>query len=481
LKELSETVSKNLRADAIAASLLPPRRGVEPRPVPERVGEPSVFKHVVYIIKENRTYDQVLGDDPRGNGLSSLCVFGEKITPNQHKLVRDFVLLDNTYCSGILSADGHQWSTSAFATAAMEKSFAGFPRSYPDGMGDDEKDALIYSPAGFIWDNALKHRKTVRNYGEFAAPKVRWKDPTKKGSPNFMACFRTWRRETDEVVFACEATIPTLEPFTPKDTVGWNMSVPDQFRADYFIHDLKKAELTGAWPDLQFVCLPQDHTSGTSPGTPTPAACVADNDLAFGRIVEAISKSRFWRETLILAIEDDPQAGWDHVSGYRTTAYCISPYTKRGGVVSTQYNTTSMLRTIEQVLGLPPMNQFDASATPMWDCFNAVPDWTPFESVPSQVALDELNPPVKTVKDRASRRNAELSARLNFQQVDRAPEDVLNRILWQAMKGNGAPYPAWAAGAEEEEKTESGSFWKRLFSRSSRRISQSGSAAGATH
>jgi hypothetical protein len=140
-----------------------------------------------------------------------------------------------------------------------------------------------------------------------------------------------------------------------------------------------------------------------------------------------------------------------------------------------------MLRTIEQVLGLPPMNQFDASATPMWDCFNAVPDWTPFESVPSQVALDELNPPVKTVKDRASRRNAELSARLNFQQVDRAPEDVLNRILWQAMKGNGAPYPAWAAGAEEEEKTESGSFWKRLFSRSSRRISQSGSAAGATH
>jgi YVTN family beta-propeller protein len=465
LTRLSETVSRNLRADAIAASRLPARPGVAPRPVPERVGEPSVFKHVVYIIKENRTYDQVLGDDRRGNGAPDLCIFGEAITPNQHKLARDFVLLDNTYCSGILSADGHQWVTTGFATAAMEKSFAGFPRSYPDGMGEDERDALIYSPAGFLWDNALKHGKSLRNFGEFAIPRVRWKDPAKKGSPGFLPCYRTWKKESDEVVFGCEAAIPTLEAFTPKDTVGWNMAVPDQFRADYFIADLQKSEGTGEWPHLLLVCLPQDHTSGTSPGAPTPAACVADNDLAFGRIVEAVSKSRFWPQTLILAIEDDPQAGWDHVSGYRTTAYCISPYTKRGAVVSTQYNTTSLLRTIEQVLGMPPMNQFDASATPMWECFVDEANLAAFDAVPSRVPLDQLNPPAKTVKDRATRRNAKLSARLNFQEIDKAPEDVLNRILWQAIKGNTQPYPAWATTADDDDAERApgwSAFWNRF-------------------
>ena len=265
LAELSATVSLNLRGDAIAQSRLPARNGVPARPVPERIGEPSVFKHVVYIIKENRTYDQVFGDDPRGNGAPELCVFGKSITPNLHKLASDFVLLDNTYCSGLLSADGHQWSTTAFATAVMEKSFAGFPRSYPDGMGDDEKDALIYAPTGFLWDNALKHQKSLRNFGEFAIPRVRWKDPARKGSPDYVACFKTWKGESDEVVFGCEASVPSLAPFTPSKTVGWNMAVPDQFRADFFIRDLKQAEQSGDWPNLLFICLPQDHTSGTKP------------------------------------------------------------------------------------------------------------------------------------------------------------------------------------------------------------------------
>ncbi|MEY2598290.1 MAG: hypothetical protein RLZZ142_549, partial [Verrucomicrobiota bacterium] len=470
LPALSERVARNLRSDAIAASKGSPRSGVAPRPVPERIGEPSVFKHVVYVIKENRTYDQVLGDDQRGNGHKDLCVFGEQITPNQHKIAREFVLLDNTYCSGILSADGHQWSTTAFATAAMEKSFAGFPRSYPDGMGEDEKDALIYSPAGFLWDNAIKHGKTLRNYGEFAQPRVRWRDPGQKGSPGFAACYKTWKGESDEVVFGCSATVASLEPYTPTDTVGWNMSVPDQFRADYFIKELKAAEATGRWPQLMLICLPQDHTSGTKPGVPTPAACVADNDLAFGRIVEAISHSRFWPETLILAIEDDPQAGWDHVSGYRTTAYCVSAYTKRGAVVSTQYNTTSVLRTIEQVLGMPPMNQFDASATPMRDCFQETPDLTPFKAVANRVPLDEMNPPAKAHRDRILRRNAEVSAKLNFEEVDRAPEAVLNRILWQAMVGTARPYPEWAITRDaDDDEAERGvrSFWKRLFGRKS--------------
>ena len=180
----------NLRYPLLQAAALPPRPGQPPRPVPERVGEPSVFKHVVYIIKENRTYDQVLGDMNEGNGDRSLCIFGERVTPNQHKLAREFVLLDNTYCSGILSADGHQWADTAFATDYMERSFAGFPRSYPDGMEDDDVDALAYSPAGFIWDNAIAHGKTLRDYGEFAITRGALEGPARKDAPKFLDHYR---------------------------------------------------------------------------------------------------------------------------------------------------------------------------------------------------------------------------------------------------------------------------------------------------
>ena len=444
LPKLSEAVMRNLRQEAIDASRLPARANQPARPVPERIGEPSRFKHVVYIIKENRTYDQVLGDITAGNGDPSLCVFGENLTPNQHKFARDFVLLDNTYCAGILSADGHQWSTTAMATDYMEKSFAGFPRSYPDGMGEDEDDALAYSPAGFLWDNVLAHGKTLRDYGEFAAPKVRWSDPARRGAPKFRDCYRQWKEGGHDVIFESYPMVPTLKPFLPTDYVGWGMQVPDQYRADHFIRELREFEKTGTLPDLIFICLPNDHTTGTGEGSPTPAAYLADNDLAFGRIVEALSKSKFWPETVVFAIEDDPQDGWDHVSGYRTTAYCISPYTKRGAVVGTQYNTTSIIRTIEQILGLPPMNQFDASATPMADCFTDVPDFTPFTAVANNIPLDQMNPAPKTVGDVLLRRNAEQSARLNFREADRVPEDTLNRILWHAMKGAAAPYPEWA-------------------------------------
>jgi YVTN family beta-propeller protein len=451
LPKLTETVLRNLRREAILASKLPPRPGQPARPVPERIGEPSVFKHVIYIIKENRTYDQVFGDIAKGNGDPELCIFGEKITPNQHKLVNDFVLLDNTYCAGILSADGHQWSTTAFSTDYMEKSFAGFPRSYPDGMGEDEADALAYSPGGFLWDNAIKHGKTMRNYGEFAGPVVRWRDEKRKGTPKFLDCYKTWKGENNEVILESKAMIESLKPYVPTGYVGWSMEVPDQYRADFFIRELKEFEAKGEFPNLVFICLPNDHTNGTSMGAPTPAAYMADNDLAFGRIVEAVSHSKFWKETAIFAIEDDPQAGWDHVSGYRTTAYCISPYTKRGEVVSTQYNTTSIIRTIEQILGLPPMNQFDASATPMSDCFTEKADFTPFKAVPANVPLDEMNTSAEMIKDALLRSNALKSATLNFREVDKAPEDVLNRILWHAMKGSAAPYPEWAVGRDEDD------------------------------
>jgi YVTN family beta-propeller protein len=444
LWEMTDVVTANFRRGRIVETLQKPRAGQPARPVPERIGEPSVFKHVVYIIKENRTYDQVLGDVAEGNGDPALCVFGREVTPNQHKLVRDFVLLDNTYCSGILSADGHQWSTTAFGTDYLERSFAGWPRSYPDGMGPDEVDALAYAPSGFIWDNALKHGVSLWNFGEFTMQDCGWKDPARPGEPQWTDYWDEYRHGRGLVRIASRPAIPTVAPFSPTDTLGWNMAVPDQWRARYITDQVAAWDKDGRMPQLILICLPDDHTSGTSEGSPTPQACVADNDLAFGRIVEAFSHSSFWKETVIFGIEDDPQNGWDHVSGYRTTAYCASPYTKRGAVVSTQYNTTSILRTIEQILGLPPMNQFDAAATPMFDCFTATPDFTPYDVVPNIIPLDTLNPPKDQIADALLRRHAVQSGRLNFRRIDACPEDTLNRIIWHAVKGSSAPYPSWA-------------------------------------
>ena len=456
LPPLSERVARNMRGGAIRDALAPPRPGQPPRVIPERIGEPSLIEHVVYVIKENRTYDQVLGDMPQGNGRPELCIFGAEITPNQHALAREFVLLDNAYCCGILSADGHNWSTSAVATNYLERSFAGFPRSYPDGMEDADTDAIAWSPAGFLWDSAIKHGKTIRNYGEFMMPRVRWRDATRPGRPDFAACFAGWRAGpgAGEVTFASEPAIESLRPCSPLDCVGWDMSVPDQFRADFILRELADYERQGSYPNLVIICLPQDHTSGTDPRCPTPAACVADNDLAFGRIVEALSKSRFWPKMAIFAIEDDPQDGWDHVSGYRTTVYVAGPHVKRGATVSTRYNTTSILRTIAQILGMPPLNQFDASATPMTDCFNDVADPTPFVARPATVPLDQMNADPKAILDPVLKAGALASAAMNFREVDKAPEDALNRVLWHAMKGSAAPYPAWATSGGDDEDDE---------------------------
>ncbi|MBK7998361.1 MAG: beta-propeller fold lactonase family protein [Verrucomicrobia bacterium] len=447
----TRTALVNMRHGAIRAARMPARTGQPARPVPERTGEPSVFKHVVYIIKENRTYDQVFGALKEGNGEPSLCIFGEEITPNQHKMVRDFVLLDNTYCSGILSADGHQWADAGITTDYMEKSFAGFPRSYPDGMEDSDVDAIAYSPAGFIWDNVLAHGKTMRDYGEFAITEKSWKDKSKKDKLTFLDHYREFVDGTTNIHISSRPAIESLRGHLNTNTVGWDMDIPDVFRAAQFIKDLREFEAKGEMPNFILICLPNDHTSGTKAGAPTPAAQVADNDLAFGQIVEALSKSRFWKETCIFAIEDDPQAGWDHVSGYRTTGYVVSPYTKRGKVVSTQYNQTSLLRTMELILGLPPMNQLDASATPMFDCFTDKPDFTPFTAVTNNVPLDQMNPDPKKISDLLLRKNAYASARLPLELPDKCPEDQFNRILWHAMKGSQAPYPEWAITVHEDE------------------------------
>jgi YVTN family beta-propeller protein len=450
LPGLTQRVLANMRYPLLAQAALPARTNQPARPVPERVGEPSLFKHVVYVIKENRTYDQVFGDIPAGNGDPSLCIFGEHFTPNQHKIVREFVLLDNTYCSSAISADGHEWATTAFVTDYLEKSFAGFPRSYPDGMEDSDTDALAYSPAGFIWDNALEHDKTLRDYGEFAMTRKSWKDKSRKGEPGFLDHYREFLDGTDTINLWSEPAVESLRPYLMTNTVGWDMGVPDVFRASQFIKELKQYEEKGDFPNLVIICLPNDHTSGTGAGAPTPAAHIADNDVAFGRIVEALSHSRFWKETCLLAIEDDPQDGWDHVSGFRTTAYVASPYTKRGKVVSTQYNQTSLLRTIELILGLPPMNQMDATATPMFDCFVDTADLTPFVAVTNNIPLDQMNPAPKKIADPLLRKDAIVSARLPLEKPDQCSEDQLNRILWRAMKGSQTPYPAWAVRASDD-------------------------------
>lgn len=445
LAVMTSTALQNIRYSKLEEAKLPPRAGEPARPVPERVGEPSVFKHVIYVIKENRSYDQVLGDFERGNSDPTLCTFGEKFTPNQHQLAREFVLLDNTYCSGVQSADGHQWTDSAIANAYMERQVtAAFPRSYPGAKVEDGIDALAWSSSGFIWDNALAHGKSFRNYGEWLITEAGWSDTTKKTKPGWKDFWNDFQTGAGAIRLGSHPGIETLRKYSKLDSVGWDLNVPDVARAAEFIKELKQFEKTGDLPDLIIVFLPNDHTGGTRGDNPSPGAQVADNDLAFGRLVEAVSHSRFWPETCILAIEDDPQAGWDHVSGYRTTCYVASPYTKRRQTVSTQYNQTSLMRTIELILGLPPMNQLDATATPMSDCFAAEPDLAPFTAVPNQVPLDQLNPSPKKIGNRRLRQDALISARLPLKEPDKCPEELLNGILWRAMKGPNAPFPNWA-------------------------------------
>ncbi len=434
LASMTRTALADLRYPLLAQSQLPPRPGRPARPVPERAGEPSVFKHVIYIIKENRTYDQILGDVAEGNGDTNLCEFGERVTPNEHQFVRDFVLLDNTYCCGILSADGHQWATAAMATDYMERGFAGWPRSYGGG------DALIYSPAGFIWNDAINHGKTVGDFGEFSDVVASWKNPSKSRKPDFLDSYHNFLNHSNGISYSNEMSFDFLRPYMETDAMGWNLDVPDVVRASRFIRSLKQFEADGHFPGLSILWLPNDHTSGTRFGSPTPEAQIADNDLAFGQIVDAVSRSSFWTNTCIFAVEDDPQDGWDHVSGYRTTAYVISAYTKRHTVVSTQYNQTSLVRTIELILGLPPMNQMDATATPMFDCFDDAPDFTPYNALTNNVPLDEMNLDPAQVSDPQLRKDALVSAKLPLQKEDQCPEDLFNHILWRAGKGH-TPYP----------------------------------------
>lgn len=399
-------------------------------PAPQVTGQPSVFKHVVYIIKENRTYDQIFGDLPQGNGDSSLVHFGRDVTPNHHKLAEEYVLLDNFYCSGVLSADGHQWTDEAYVTDYIEKFFGDFTRSYPY----DGDDALAYASSGFIWDNVLKHGLTFRNYGEFVNAVIEPQNAT------FTDIYNDFKNETGKIKIRAKENLEQLKPYLCPTFIGFPNKVSDQYRAEEFIKELKEFEKNDNFPNFTIMLLPNDHTSGTRPGMPTPQAAVADNDLALGKIVEAISHSKFWKETCILVTEDDPQAGLDHVDGHRTVGLVISPYTKRGEVVSTYYSQINMVRTIENILGIPPMNQLDLSAVPMTDCFIEKPDFTPYNTLPNNIPLEQLNPPLKRLSG-MQRYWAEKSLEQDLDDIDRIDEDVFNRIIWHAVKGYDVPYP----------------------------------------
>ncbi|MBN2456511.1 MAG: bifunctional YncE family protein/alkaline phosphatase family protein, partial [Sedimentisphaerales bacterium] len=447
----TETVLRNMRYPKLEQAELPPRSEQPARPVPERVGEPSVFKHVIYIIKENRTYDQILGDMPEGNGNPELCTFGENFTPNQHKIAREFILMDNTYCCGVQSADGHQWTDSGIANEYTERQLSSdFPRSYSSGKGDEGNDALSWSSSGFIWDNALAHGKWFRNYGEWMVSKSGWKNKDRTPPPEWIDYWNDYQNGTGLTQLRSRPAIESLRAVSFFETEGYNLKVPDVMRAAAFVKELKAFEAKGKFPDIVLLFLPNDHTAGTREHYPTPGAQIADNDLAMGMVAEAISHSKFWPQTCLFAIEDDPQAGWDHVSGYRTNCYVVSPYTKRRQTISTRYNQTSLMRTMELILGLPPMNQLDATATPMFDCFTEKPNLTPFNAVANVVPLDTINPAPDQISNAVLRQDAIVSAQLPLDEVDACPEDVFNRILWRAMKGPHAHYPQWAVADDDD-------------------------------
>ncbi|AIE87378.1 alkaline phosphatase family protein [Fimbriimonas ginsengisoli] len=398
-----------------------PRRSVPAAvPVPRRPGEPSLFQHVVYVIKENRTYDQILGDIKTGDGDPDLVMYGDNVTPNHHALARQFALLDNYYCNGINSADGHAWTTEANATTYFERSHGGWTRSYP--FGDDP---LATSHSGYLWDSALDHGLSVYNFGEFdyAEP-----DPHRSWTQLYQAFLAG-----EQPKFKQNIGVRRLREVSDRDFPGWNLGIPDVLRADRFVRRLKEWEEKGAMPRLTILYLPQDHTSGGSAGAPTPRAHVADNDLALGRSIEAISHSRFWPSTVVFVIEDDPQDGFDHVDGHRSLCLIASPYTKRATTISRFYNQTSVVRTMELILGLPPMNRNDAEANPMDDCFQNVANLTPYTALPNRVPLDELN-----------RGGKETAMRLD--RPDQVDADRLNRTLWR-LAGKQTPYPAKYAGA----------------------------------
>jgi YVTN family beta-propeller protein len=371
-------------------------------PVPMKPGQTSPVKHVFYIIKENRTYDQVLGDIKEGNGDPSLVLFGERVTPNEHKLAKEFVLIDNFYADGEVSADGHNWSMGAYATDYLEKTW---PTSYGSRGGSYSAEGnreIANNKNGFIWDMCKRSGVSYRTYGEFAD----------KSKPN----------------------IPVLANHVCPYFTGWDMNVRDTTRYSQWQREFDSLVAAGAVPQFNSIRLPNDHTEGLRKGKPTPFAHAADNDWAVGLFIEHLSKSPIWKESVVFIVEDDAQNGPDHVDAHRTTAYVAGGYIKRNFVDHTPYSTSSMLRTIELILGMRPMTQYDAAAEPMWRCFQKTADMRPFESVAANISLADKNLAVNEWQQR--------SEKFNFTREDAIPDMEFNAVLWYGIRGNDVPLPS---------------------------------------
>lgn len=409
-----------------------PTTAVERKPtaIPQRSGEPSLIKHVVYVIKENRTYDQVFGDIEKGNGDPSLVMFGKSVTPNQHELAEQFVLFDNFYANGGDSGDGHQWLTQANETDyVLWPGYVG--RSYPF----DGTDPIAYASGGFIWDAALRAGKTVRVFGEFAA---RLNESSEKQRSELL---ERWRKGDDFTRdWSIEAPLKPLNTILAKNYPSYSTAIPDVVRAQIFIAELRKWEKADQMPNLVILQLPSNHTRGTSPGASTPKAMIADNDLALGQIVEALTKTPFWEKMAIFVVEDDAQNGVDHVDGHRTVALVVSPYARRRYVDSTFYAQTSMLKTIELILGLPSLSLFDLIANPMTASFVNEPDSSGYVALMPDQSLFETNPSLDSLRG-AARKAALDSLAMRFDVPDAAPSDRLNRILWHNARGWKTSYP----------------------------------------
>jgi YVTN family beta-propeller protein len=375
--------------------------GEKGNPIPTKLGQKSPIKYVFYVIKENRTYDQVLGDVRGGNGDTTLCLFPERITPNQHAIVKDFVLLDNFYVDAEVSADGHNWSMAAYANDYVEKTWV---TSYGGrgGTYDYEGSRDIAHPKnGFIWDYAQRAGASFRSYGEFA--EQRMKLPNMKNN--------------------CSLKYPS-----------YNLSIKDVTRFEAWKADFDSLLTQNSVPNLNIIRLGNDHTAGARIGMPTTEAMVADNDLAVGKLVEHLSKSGIWEQSVIFILEDDAQNGSDHVDAHRSTAYVAGGFVKRGYVDHTMYSTSSMLRTMELILGIPPMSQYDAAATPMWRSFSKTPNNQPFIARKNNINLDERNVAVN--------RNSIKSAEFDLSKPDLINDLEFSQIVWQSVKGLKSSMPA---------------------------------------
>ena len=395
LAEMTKQVYDNaLYRDALLATSGASAESV----IPTEVGKPSPIRHVLFIMKENRTYDQVFGDLPQGNGDPTLTLFGREVTPNQHALAEQFVLLDNLYCSGEVSQDGQPWTTSAYATEFTQRAWT---LSYSRHGRPDTSGGIQDPTTPYIWELARQHGLKVRTFG--------------MGNRRGVADVRSTRFDQ--------------RPADPQLT-----RARDYDRADRFVEEFQEMDRDGAVPNFMFMSLGENHTNGTAPGAYTPKAQVASNDVAVGKIVEVITKSRVWPSFAIFIIEDDAQNGPDHVDSHRTAGLVISPYVRRKVVDSTMYSTVSMLRTVELLLGLPPMTQHDAAAPPMVASFMVKPDLSGFTALPARIDLMTKNPPQGY--------GSAVSARMDFREYDRIDEDTLNRVLWHSIKGIDTPYPA---------------------------------------